>query len=187
MNVECADVWGETLLIGTDEGLYAYELDASDSKLTSISSRSYSQMDSIPEFNILVSRSGEWISIRIREKTFSITQILHISLMILSTGKYDVISIHDLTTVTKFIDKKRKKVFETETKIKKMKETKGCEFYSIARSNRGVNSIYLCVAMPKSVLIMKWAPHPFNKFMVFKVKRKERNPLTLCIFTLSQN
>ncbi len=67
MNVESADVWGETLLLGTDDGLYVYELDSPDSKLTSISNRSYSQLDSIPELNILVSRSGRGGIIRVLE------------------------------------------------------------------------------------------------------------------------
>jgi hypothetical protein len=30
-------------------------------------------------------------------------------------------------------------------------------------------SLYLCISMPKTVVVMKWAPHPFNKFMKVKV------------------
>ncbi|KAI8913571.1 citron-like protein [Gorgonomyces haynaldii] len=46
-----------------------------------------------------------------------------------------------------------------------MKETKGCEFYSLVRTKQ---SLFLCISMPKTVTIMKWAPHPFNKFMKLK-------------------
>ncbi|RKO86227.1 citron-like protein [Blyttiomyces helicus] len=46
-----------------------------------------------------------------------------------------------------------------------MKETKECEFYSLARTRA---SMYLCVAMSKSIMVLKWAPHPFNKFMKLK-------------------
>ncbi|EGF78948.1 expressed protein [Batrachochytrium dendrobatidis JAM81] len=46
-----------------------------------------------------------------------------------------------------------------------MKETKGCDQYHITRTR---TSVYLCVSMPRSVMVMKWAPHPFNKFMKLK-------------------
>ncbi|RKP21189.1 hypothetical protein ROZALSC1DRAFT_11709 [Rozella allomycis CSF55] len=46
-----------------------------------------------------------------------------------------------------------------------MSNTKGCEFYSLSKLK---DSVYLCIVMPSSVLIMKWAPHPFNRFMKLK-------------------
>ncbi|KAJ3039783.1 hypothetical protein HDV00_011910 [Rhizophlyctis rosea] len=134
LQVNCAEFLGETLLLGTDDGLFALETGEKDAKMTPLSTRRYIQMDALDDLGVIVSRSG----------------------------KYDVVATHDVSTITKF--KKRQK-FETETKLKKMKETRGCSTYSITRSG---TSTYLCVAMTKSILVMKWAPHPFNKFMKMK-------------------
>ncbi|KAJ3083932.1 hypothetical protein HK102_000828 [Quaeritorhiza haematococci] len=134
IKVNCAEFMGDTLLLGTDDGLFAFEINATDAKMVPLSNRRYLQLDYLEDLGIIVSRSG----------------------------KYDVVATHDVSSLTKF--RKRQK-FETETKLRKMKETKGCDFYSVARQH---TSVYLCVAMPKSILISKWAPHPFNRFMKVK-------------------
>ncbi|KAJ3057492.1 hypothetical protein HK097_004013 [Rhizophlyctis rosea] len=134
LRVNCGEFIGETLLLGTDDGLFALETNEKDAKMTPLSTRRYIQMDALDDLGVIVSRSG----------------------------KYDVVATHDVSAITKF--KKRQK-FETETKLKKMKETRGCTSYSITRSS---TSTYLCVAMAKSILVMRWAPHPFNKFMKVK-------------------
>ncbi|KAI9355040.1 hypothetical protein DFJ73DRAFT_920396 [Zopfochytrium polystomum] len=43
-----------------------------------------------------------------------------------------------------------------------MKDSKGCHFFAISETS---NATYLCLAMTSSVVVMKWAPNPFNKFM----------------------
>nr|KAJ3422933.1 Mitogen-activated protein kinase kinase kinase kinase 3 [Polyrhizophydium stewartii] len=134
IQVNCANYLGDTLLFGTDDGLYAFETKERDARLMTLSNRRYAQLDILEDLNLIVSRSG----------------------------KYDVVSIHDITSITRF--RKRSK-FETETRLKKMKDTKGCDKYSITRTR---TSVYLCVSMPRSVIVMKWAPHPFNKFMKLK-------------------
>jgi hypothetical protein len=58
-----------------------------------------------------------------------INYIADLGKVISRSGKYDVISIHDISSMQKF--QKRTK-FETETRLKKMKETKGCYFYNIS-------------------------------------------------------
>ncbi|KAJ3274129.1 hypothetical protein HDV01_003412 [Terramyces sp. JEL0728] len=125
---------GDTILFGSDDGLYAFETKERDARLIPLSNRRYSQIDTIPDLNMIISRSG----------------------------KYDVVSIHDISQLSRF--KKRTK-FETETRLKKLKETKGCTRYSITKVT---DSCYLCVCMDKSVVVMKWAPHPFNRFMKVK-------------------
>ncbi|KAI8593344.1 kinase-like domain-containing protein [Geranomyces variabilis] len=134
IQVNCAEFLGDTLLLGTDDGLFGFETKEKDSKMIPLSTRRYEQINALEDLNIIISRSG----------------------------KYDMVATHDLTSTTKF---KRKQKFETETKLKKMKETKGCQFYSIAKIK---TSIYLCVATPKSLLVLKWAPHPLNRFMKLK-------------------
>lgn len=59
---------------------------------------------------------------------------------------------------------KRQK-FELETKQQKIKKTKGCLSYNLSHT-RG--SVYLCVTMPNSIQIFKWAPQPFYRFMDVK-------------------
>lgn len=112
-----------------------------------LSTRRYNQIDVIEELGILVSRSG----------------------------KHGIVSVHDISAPNQggigvagglssaFLKKPGK--FENETKIKKIKETKDCKFYSVSAYNA---SVYLSIAMPNSILIMKWAPQPFNKFMKMK-------------------
>ncbi|TPX36540.1 hypothetical protein SmJEL517_g01390 [Synchytrium microbalum] len=134
IRVDCAEYLGDTLLLGTDAGLYAFECSGSDGKMIELSQRKYEQIDAVEELSILVSRSG----------------------------KHSVVAIHELSSTSKF--KKRHK-FETETKLKKLKETRECDFFSLSKMN---NSVYLCVAMPKSILVMKWAAHPLNRFMKLK-------------------
>ncbi|KAJ1557891.1 hypothetical protein HK096_004769, partial [Nowakowskiella sp. JEL0078] len=142
----------ENLLLGTDEGLFVFDTSASDPKMTPLSNRKYVQLDAIEELGLVVSRSG----------------------------KYDVVATQDITAMTKFRANRRTK-FETETKLKKMKETKGCSSFTISKMKE---SVYLCVAMPRSVLIMKWAAHPLNRFMKFKDVSFENPPRSLDLVEL---
>jgi hypothetical protein len=127
---------GDAFLFGTDEGLYAFESREPNARLVPLSNRRYSQINTVPDLGIMISRSG----------------------------KYDVVSVHDVSAFSKI---RRKSKFETETHLKKMKETTGCNSYTLVRARE---SLYLCVSMAKSVMVMKWAPHPFNRFMKLKVK-----------------
>lgn len=147
VKVNCADFVNDSLLIGTDGGLFGFEMVGSESKMNILSTRRYNQIDVIEELGILVSRSG----------------------------KHGIVSVHDISAPNQggigvagglssaFLKKPGK--FENETKIKKIKETKDCKFYSVSAYNA---SVYLSIAMPNSILIMKWAPQPFNKFMKMK-------------------
>ncbi|KAJ3259545.1 hypothetical protein HK103_002098 [Boothiomyces macroporosus] len=155
--VNCADFMGDTILFGSDDGLYAFETKEKDARLIPLSNRRYSQIDTIPDLNMIISRSG----------------------------KYDVVSIHDISQLSRF--KKRTK-FETETRLKKLKETKGCIRYSISNIAlmiaKVTDSCYLCVCMEKSVVVMKWAQHPFNRFMKVKEIPFETCPTVMEVLEL---
>lgn len=73
-----------------------------DARLVPLSNRKYNQIDTIASLNLILSRSG----------------------------KYDVVSIHDISSFKKV--RKRAK-FETETRLKKLKETRGCTFYTVSK------------------------------------------------------
>ncbi|KAI8897486.1 CNH domain-containing protein [Globomyces pollinis-pini] len=133
IQINCADFLNDTLLFGTDDRLYAFETKQADARLVSLSNRRYCQIDSIPQLDIIISRSG----------------------------KYDVVSVHDTSSLLKLTRTK----FETETKLRKLKETKGCSFYCTTQLP---NSVYISICMDKSVMIMKYAPHPYNRFMKVK-------------------
>jgi hypothetical protein len=100
--VICSEYMQDVLLIGLDEGLFAFDSeDMQNPKMIPLSVRKYLQMDYSDEFG-LISRSG----------------------------KHNSICLHD----TRQIDKqKMKKRFEEETKVKKLKEIKDCDFYTISK------------------------------------------------------
>lgn len=104
IRVNCAEFIGDTLLLGTDDGLFSFETKEKDPKMIPLSTRRYEQLTALEDLNIIISRSG----------------------------KYDMVATHDLTSTTKF---KRRQKFETETKLKKMKETKGCAFFTVGTSS----------------------------------------------------
>lgn len=84
-------------------------------------------------------------------------------ILVSRSGKYDVVSVH----VVENFGKGR---FEEETGMKKLKETKGCLWFSVCQVKVGDREdIYLCVAMERCILVLKWAVSPFNKFMKVKV------------------
>jgi len=56
-----------------------------------------------------------------------LTAFENLGIIVSRSGKYQVVSVHDVSHITTF----KKGKFESETKIKKIKETKGCEFYAI--------------------------------------------------------
>ncbi|KAL7750289.1 hypothetical protein RI367_004462 [Sorochytrium milnesiophthora] len=128
--VNCADFLGHILLLGVDDGLFAFDTAEKDAKLVPLSNRRYVQIDCLEDVGFVLSRSG----------------------------KHDVVSLHE-TAAGKLSYKKK---FETETNIKKIKETKGCDFYKVGRSG---HDIFLAVAIQDTLLVMKWAPQPYEKFM----------------------
>ncbi|KAJ3412960.1 hypothetical protein HDV05_008675 [Chytridiales sp. JEL 0842] len=132
VRVNCAEFIGDTLLVGTEDGLYSFEMSETEAQMIPISARKYSQLTYLPTQNVLISRSG----------------------------KYDVVSVHDMTGLTGKFGKRTK--FEVETRFRKMKETKGCEYFKISCTENGT---YLCIAFGKQVSVLKWVSSPFNKFM----------------------
>jgi serine/threonine protein kinase len=132
----CTAYLGEMLLLGIDEGLFCYEVDEShNGKMVPLSARKYFQLDYIQEIG---------------------------GIMLSKSGKKDSICIHE----TKNVDKKFiRKNFEVETKVKKLEEAKGCEWYSIGSIKADV---YLSIVKPGSLLLMKWASQPLFKFMTLK-------------------
>jgi hypothetical protein len=49
---------GDTLLLGTDEGLFAYDTDDKEAKMVPVSNRRYTQLAVVEELGILLSISG---------------------------------------------------------------------------------------------------------------------------------
>ncbi|KAJ3293461.1 hypothetical protein HK104_004432 [Borealophlyctis nickersoniae] len=85
-----------------------------------------------------------------------------LNVIVSRSGKYDVVATHDVSTISKF--RKRQKhssdvVFEVNGLIAHL---------NCVKSATAKTSVYLCVAMPRSIIVLKWAPHPFNKFMKVK-------------------
>eukprot|EP00834_Sanchytrium_tribonematis_P004141 NODE_188_length_13518_cov_0.721142.p1 type:complete len:631 gc:universal NODE_188_length_13518_cov_0.721142:12240-10348(-) len=107
-----------------------------DSKLIALSNRRYVQMHVIPHIELMISRSG----------------------------KQEMVATHELTDIADF-DLKTGKQFETVYKMKKIRESKGCETYHLDVIE---DAVYLCIQLPKSIYVLKWAPQPFFKFMKVK-------------------
>eukprot|EP00835_Amoeboradix_gromovi_P005703 NODE_566_length_6624_cov_0.216245.p1 type:complete len:624 gc:universal NODE_566_length_6624_cov_0.216245:5135-3264(-) len=106
---------------------------AADSKLIALSNRRYVQMHVIPHIQLMISRSG----------------------------KQEMVATHELNDMDEF-DLKAGKQFETVYKMKKIRESKGCESYHLDIIDE---SVYLCIQLAKSIFVLKWAPQPFFKFM----------------------
>ncbi|KAJ3248105.1 Structural maintenance of chromosomes protein 1 [Chytriomyces hyalinus] len=153
IQITCAECFGDTLLFGTEQGLFAYDSSLVDAKMMQLSNRRYTQINYVEEFGIIVSRSG----------------------------KYDVVAVHDVSGIRKFT---RRMKFEVETKIKKIKESRGCHFFSLSSCR---NFHHLCIAMGNSVLVMRWAPFPFNKFMKEKDVLVSSKPTSLDLIETAPN
>jgi len=80
-------------------------------------------------------------------------------MMVSISGKTGSVAISDLSAVD---FKKNSKKFESEAKIKKIKDSKGTIYFKIEKIGR---EIYLLIAKQSAILITKWAEHPFSKFM----------------------
>ena len=78
---------------------------------------------------------------------------------------YLIVSIHQLNNMS---PDRLHGNFEVETNVKKFKEAKECDFFSVYTIK---HEVYLSIAKGKTLLIMKWAPHPIMKFMKLKVFR----------------
>lgn len=79
------------------------------------------------------------------------------------SGKNESLCIHLLADVA---PERLRGNFEAETNVKKFKEAKECDFFNISTIK---HEVYLSIAKNKTLLIMKWAPHPLMKFMKLKV------------------
>lgn len=88
-----------------------------------------------------------------------------LEIIVSRSGKHDMVCLHDMSSIKDGTFRKKKK-FDTGTRIKKLKDTKGCEVYTMGRNG---DHVYLTVIKAKSILVLKWAPHPFKKFMKMKV------------------
>jgi len=134
--INCGDYWEreQSLLLGVESLLVSIKAEEDGKqKLSEVSDRSYLKVQIIEEIGLMVSISGK---------------------------KEGSICISDLNGYE--LNKKGQKKFEAETKLKKLKDSKGAEFFKIERIGR---AIYLLVCKSTSILVTKWAEHPFNKFM----------------------
>lgn len=103
--VFCGDYVDKLLLLGMEEGLYAFEAGdpahAQSVKLSHVSSRKYTQLDALPEIgDMLLSKSG----------------------------KNDSMCLHSVKNVEGL-----KKNFEHESNPKKLKEVKQCSYYIVGK------------------------------------------------------
>ncbi|KAJ1506765.1 putative protein serine/threonine kinase [Coelomomyces lativittatus] len=126
--VNCADFIGPIMLLGVDDGLFAYD-PATSTSLIPLSTRRYLQITYIEGISTILSRSG----------------------------KHDVVYLHD---AAKGLSLKSK--FETETKLRKIKETRGCDSFSVGRKD----PVILSVSLPMVCLIFKWSQGSFIKLQV---------------------
>jgi hypothetical protein len=83
--------------------------------------------------------------------------------MLSRSGKNESLCIHQLANIN--ADRLRGN-FELETNVKKFKEAKECDFFAVSTIK---HEVFLSIAKNKTLLIMKWAPHPLMKFMKLKV------------------
>eukprot|EP00833_Pecoramyces_ruminatium_P005271 jgi/Orpsp1_1/1179303/evm.model.c7180000068827.1 len=108
--INCAGIYENTLLLGTDNGLHKYNLDEN-------------------KYSV---KNTSLISIRKYEKLFIINDI---NLIISKSGKHDILSVHDISHINNF---KTIKKFENETKTKKIKATKGCINFSVEKHENDI-------------------------------------------------
>ncbi|KAJ3070091.1 Mitogen-activated protein kinase kinase kinase kinase 3 [Podochytrium sp. JEL0797] len=153
IQITCAESLGDTLLFGTEEGLFAFDTSVPESKMVPVSTRRYAQLEYIEEIGVVVSRSG----------------------------KHNLVGVHHVAPFTKFVKKQR---FEVDTGFKKLKESKGCLFFSLTSCR---DHWYLCVSLGSSVLVMIWAPFPFNKFMKEKEISSNILPTSLTLLENAPN
>ena len=162
----CAQYVGNLLLIGLEQGLFAYEnttvpnspnaIDdpSSQPSMIPLSHRKYSRMDNLDEL------IGHMVSV---------------------SGKANSICIHDVRSGLVDRDRLRKR-FEDETAAQKLKETRECDFYSISKVKVDT---YLCVVRGKHILVLKWAPQPLFKFMKYRDIVMDAQPTSVDIIETS--
>ncbi|KAI3639968.1 hypothetical protein MIR68_001973 [Amoeboaphelidium protococcarum] len=150
--VNCAQYMGDLLLLGLEEGLFAFEADEGKqpqyAKMIPLSPRKYEQIDYIPEIGpLLISKSGKKASA----------------------------CIHDVKNIDK---QKIAKRFEVETKVIKLKNASDIEYFVVSRVRA---DIYLSISKGKVATVMKWAPQPLWKFMKVRDFTFEAKPVSLDI------
>ncbi|KAJ3372465.1 Mitogen-activated protein kinase kinase kinase kinase 3 [Allomyces arbusculus] len=135
--INCADFLGTVLLLGVDDGLFA--LDTADGG------------------------AGAKLMPLSNRRYLQITCVEEIGTIISRSGKHEIVCLHEAASGQ--LSFKRK--FETETKLKKIKETKGCDFYRVGRTpaaNGAGTDITLCVSVQQTVcLVLKWVNGYFVK------------------------
>ncbi|KAJ3344922.1 hypothetical protein HDU83_004600 [Entophlyctis luteolus] len=153
IHINCADCFGDFMLFGTNQGLFALNTLDLNSKLITLSTRKYSQLNYIEELGIMVSRSG----------------------------KHNFVGIHDVSHLKKIVPKRR---FEADTKYYKIKDTCGCSQYSLTSS---LNFYHLAITVGTKIIIMRWAPFPFSKFMREQEVQLAFSPVTVELIERASN
>jgi hypothetical protein len=97
-------------------------------------------------------------------KYLQLEYLAHLRICLSRSGKYDIITLHELQDFPRSQSWKRTK-FESETRVKKVKETKGCTFFSVSVCG---DSTFLSAVTPTKIVILKYAPHPLHRFLVIK-------------------
>ncbi|KAJ3193995.1 Mitogen-activated protein kinase kinase kinase kinase 3, partial [Entophlyctis luteolus] len=157
IHINCADCFGDFMLFGTNQGLFALNTLDLNSKLITLSTRKYSQLNYIEELGIMVSRSEMRI------------------------GKHNFVGIHDVSHLKKIVPKRR---FEADTKYYKIKDTCGCSQYSLTSS---LNFYHLAITVGTKIIIMRWAPFPFSKFMREQEVQLAFSPVTVELIERASN
>ncbi|ORZ34192.1 kinase-like domain-containing protein [Catenaria anguillulae PL171] len=133
--INCADFIGPVLLLGVDDGLFA--LDTADSGPSG--------------------GGGSKLHPLSNRRYLQLDCIEEIGTMLSRSGKHEVVCLHEVSASSLSFKLK----FETETKLKKIKETKGCDMYTVGRTpNAGVQGgvdVTLCVSVEKTrCLVLRW-------------------------------
>jgi hypothetical protein len=137
--INCADYVGAVLLLGVDDGLFA--LDTS-------------------ELSTNAGGAGPKLHPLSNRRYLQIDFIEEINTVVSRSGKQDIVCLHETNAGPLSLKQK----FETETKLKKIKETKGCDMYRIGR---GTNTITLCASINRTnCLVLRWINGGFVKLQV---------------------
>ncbi|ORX42007.1 hypothetical protein BCR36DRAFT_363271 [Piromyces finnis] len=136
--INCAEIIDDSLLLGTNNGLHNYCLNENKSSI---------------ENSLLIST----------RKYLQISKVNAIKVILSKSGKNDIICVHYISHIQNF---KAIKKFENETKMKKLKSTRGCINFTVERCE---NEIYICCLIPNSIIILKNDENITTKFLYIKV------------------
>ncbi|KAI9218963.1 kinase-like domain-containing protein [Blastocladiella britannica] len=158
--INCADFLGPVLLIGVDDGLFA--LDTSETGTNSPQGAGPAQ----PAAAAAAAASGPKLHPLSNRRYLQLDCVDEIGVILSRSGKHEVVCLHEVTSGSLSFKKK----FETETKLKKIKETKGCDMYTVGRVSNpaavGGIDVTLCVSVEKSrCLVLRWINGCFVKLL----------------------